>query len=56
MQLRNGYGDKIITKQCSFEYPCVFGEELALFGYQSPFNYVAKTPVIVLAFDLVQFM
>lgn len=55
MELGNGYGDRIKSLFCSPQFPCIFGEESVVLGIENPYTYLAKTPVIVLQFDLVPF-
>ena len=51
-ELKNAYGDSILTKDVSNENPYRLGEENVLLGIANPFTLVTRGFVTILEFDL----
>ena len=50
-ELMNMYGDIIVSKNTTPEFPCRIGEENVLLGINNAFSYITRTFVPVITID-----
>ena len=55
-ELINKFGDVILKKECTWEFPVMFGEESALLGIDQPYSYSTKSFTTVISFDCQKFL
>ena len=54
-ELCNTIGDLVCTKECSVDFPIMFGEESQWLGVLQPFTYLTKSYTTVIKFDKKKF-